>query len=123
MGTFHVQCTIQNPVDRTKTVTVSKILVDSGGEYTWVSEETLERLGIPREKQVSFVMANGKHIARRVGFAIVKAEDCFTIDEVVFAKKGDLQLLGARSLGGLNLTVDSRRKKLVAGGPLPAARA
>jgi hypothetical protein len=45
----------------------------------------------------------------------------FTIDEIVFAEKGDLLLLGARSLEGLNLTVDSRRKKLVAAGPVPVA--
>jgi len=45
----------------------------------------------------------------------------FTVDEVVFAEKGDLLLLGARSLEGMNLTVDPRRKKLVAAGPLPAA--
>jgi predicted aspartyl protease len=42
-------------------------------------------------------------------------------DEVVFAEKGDLPLLGARSLEGLNLTVDPKRKKLVAAGPLLAA--
>jgi hypothetical protein len=30
-------------------------------------------------------------------------------------------VLGARSLEGLNLTVDSRQKKLVAAGPLPVA--
>jgi hypothetical protein len=30
-------------------------------------------------------------------------------------------LLGARTLEGLNLMVDSARKKLVAAGPLPAA--
>ncbi len=47
--------------------------------------------------------------------------ECFTIDEVVFGEEGDMPLLGARTLGGLNLTVDSRLKKLVAAGPLPAA--
>jgi hypothetical protein len=44
-----------------------------------------------------------------------------TIDEIVFAQKGDLLLLGARTLEGLNLIIDSRRKKLVAAGPMPAA--
>ncbi|MDZ7403977.1 MAG: hypothetical protein ONB41_07720 [candidate division KSB1 bacterium] len=44
-----------------------------------------------------------------------------TNDEVVFAEKGDLALLGTRTLGGLNLTVDATRKKLVAAGPIPAA--
>ncbi len=35
-------------------------------------------------------------------------------NEVVFAEKGDLLLLGARTLEGLNLVVDSTKKKLVA---------
>jgi len=82
----------------------------------------LERIGIDREKKdVLFVMANGQQVTRSVGFAIIRLDKHFTIDEVVFAERGDLLLLGARSLEGLNLTVDSRRKKLVAAGPLPAA--
>ena len=68
-------------------------------------------------------MANGTRITRSVGFALVYVENAFTIDEVVFAEKGDLLLLGARSLEGLNLAVDSRKKKLVAAGPLPVANA
>ena len=66
-------------------------------------------------------MANGQQITRSVGFAIVRVEKAFTVDEVVFAEKGDMLLLGARSLEGLNLAVDSRKKKLVAAGPLPVA--
>jgi predicted aspartyl protease len=109
-------------VDRTKSAVIAKILVDSGTEYTWVPKATLERLGIAREKKdVAFVMANGQQITRSVGFAIVKVDKYFTIDEVVFAEKGDLLLLGARTLEGLNLRVDSRLKKLVAAEPLPAA--
>jgi hypothetical protein len=40
---------------------------------------------------------------------------------VLFAEKGDLLLLGARTLEGLNLTIDPARRELVAAGPLPAA--
>ena len=124
MGTFHSRCTIQNSVDRTKSGVIPKILVDTGSEYTWIPAAILEKLGIQREKKdVAFVMANGELITRRVGFAIVNVEKYFTIDEVVFAEKGDLLLLGARTLEGLNLTVDPRRRKLVAAGPLPAAAA
>ena len=36
-------------------------------------------------------------------------------------RRGDWELSGARSLEGLNLRVDSRSKKLVAGGPIPVA--
>ena len=98
------------------------VLVGTGSECTWISAATLERIGIAREKNdVEFVMANGQRITRNVGFAIVRVGKSFTIDEVVFAEKGDLLLLGARSLEGLNLAVDSRRKKLVPAGPVPVA--
>ena len=122
MGTFSVGCRIEHSVDRAKGMNVRRILVDTGSECTWVSAAMLEKIGIAREKKdVEFVMANGQRVTRSVGFAIVRVEKAFTIDEVVFAEKGDLLLLGARSLEGLNLTVDSRRKKLVAAGPLLAA--
>lgn len=122
VGTFHVDCTITNASTRSRSAKVKNLLVDTGSEYTWVPAATLRKIGIKREKKdVSFVLANGQVITRNVGFAIIRLQQSFTIDEVVFAEKGDLQLLGSRSLEGLSLTVDARRKKLVASGPLPAA--
>jgi predicted aspartyl protease len=124
MGAFFIRCKIENSVDRRKSAVIPRILVDTGSEYTWVPAATLEKIGIKREKKdLLFVMANGQQITRSVGFAIIHLDKFFTIDEVVFAEKGDLLLLGARTLEGLNLTVDPRRKKLVAAGPLPAATA
>jgi predicted aspartyl protease len=122
MGTFHTGARIENIVDRSRSANISRMLVDAGSEYTWVPTIILEKLGVKREKKdVAFTMANGQQITRSAGFAIVRVDKAFTVDEVVFAEKGDLLLLGARSLEGLNLTVDSRQKKLVAAGPLPAA--
>ena len=122
MGTFYTYCVVQNHSERKRQFRIPKLLVDTGSEYTWVSGVMLDNIGIAREKKdVEFIMANGQHITRSVGFAIVRVEKAFTIDEVVFAEKGDLLALGARSLEGLNLTVDPRRKRLVAAGPLLAA--
>jgi predicted aspartyl protease len=122
MGTFYTNCKIENPSDRSASVVIRKLLVDTGSEFTWVSERMLERIRIAREKKdVPFVLANGQEVTRSVGFAIVRLDKFFTIDEVVFAKPGDLQLLGARTLEGLNLVVEPTRRKLVAAGPLPAA--
>ena len=122
MGTFHTGCRVENHVERSKGVEIPNCLVDTGSEYTWVPEAKLEKIGVAREKKdLQFVMANGTIITRSVGFAILYVEDHFTIDEVVFAEEGDLLLLGARTLEGLNLTVDAAGKKLVAAGPLPAA--
>ena len=121
MGTFYTGCRIENVVDRSKGAAISKVLVDTGREHTWVPEATLDKLGIKRErKDLEFTMANGQKVTRSVGFVIVRVDKYFTVDEVVFAEKGDLLLLGARTLEGLNLTVDSSKKKLVAAGPIPA---
>lgn len=122
MGTFFTKCKIENVIERKKSAVMQKMLVDTGGEYTWVPAATLEKIGVNREKKdVPFVMANGQTITRSVGFAIIRLDKYFTVDEVVFAEKGDLLLLGARTLEGLNLAVDTRNKKLVAAGPHPAA--
>jgi len=122
MGTFYTPCTVQNHLDRKKQYRIPKMLIDTGSEYTWISESVLERIGIVREKKdLAFLMANGQQITRSVGFAILRIKEYFTIDEVVFAEKGDLLLLGARTLEGLNLVVRPREKKLVAAGPIPVA--
>ncbi len=122
MGTFYTTCRIENHTDRTRSVRLPKLLVDTGSEYTWVPAATLQKIGVAREKKdLRFVMANCEIITRSVGFAILRIGGSFTIDEVVFAEPGDLALLGTRTLEGLNLTVDSTKKRLVAAGPLPAA--
>ena len=122
MGTFYTGCRVENVLKRSKGAVVPKILVDTGSESTWVPEATLDKLGIKREKKdLEFTMANGQNVTRSVGFAIVRVDKYFTVDEIVFAEKGDLLLLGARTLEGLNLRVDPRKKKLVAAGPLLAA--
>ena len=66
-------------------------------------------------------MANRQKITRSAGFAIIRVEKNITVDEVVPAAEGYLILPGARTLAGLSMMVNSRRKKLVASGPLPAA--
>ena len=122
MGTFHTSCRVRQIIDRDQELDIPQLLVDTGSEYTWIPQDELSKIGVQREKKdVTFIMANGKLITRAVGFAILEIGDNFTIDEVVFGEEGDLLLLGARTLEGLNLTVDSRLKKLVAAGPLPAA--
>ena len=126
MGCFRVTCTITPIHDRGAGVEVPDVLVDTGSELTWIDRTVLERAGVQTEKKDRmFTMANGQRITRSVGFAIVAAEGEVTVDEVVFAEAGDLNLLGARSLEGMNLRVEVEpaQKQLVAAGPIPAAAA
>src|SRR5438046_1974177 len=98
MGTFYTRCKVENIVGRTKSATIPKLLVDTGSEYTWIPAAALAKLDIDREKKdLPFVMANGQQITRSVGFAIIRIDKVFTVDEVVFAKKGDFAVLGART--------------------------
>src|SRR5436309_1681762 len=122
MGTFKIRCRVENIAARERGAVVPQMPVDTGSEFTWVSRSILEKLGVePEKKDLRFIMANGEIITRSVGFAIIRYDKFFTVDEVVFAEKGDLALLGARTLEGLNLGVDPQRKRLVAAGPIPAA--
>jgi len=99
-------------------------MVDTGAEMTWLPEGELRAAGIEIFKRDQlFVMANGAYVTRHVGAALIHCGEFKTVDEVVFAQPGDLSLLGARTLEGFNATVDARKKRLVAAGPIPAAPA
>ena len=123
MGCFRVDVTVLNLADRSRSVVVPQLLVDTGSEVTWAPAHLLESVGIQREKKDRrFVMANGQVITRTVGYAVLRvAPNYETVDEVVFGEAGDLALLGARSLEGLNVRVDPEGKQLVAAGPILAA--
>ena len=119
MGTFYVRCKVENHVDRAKSVIVPKLLVDMSSNYTWIPATQLEKIGTQREKKaLLFMKPNGQRLIRSIGFAIIRLDDCLTIDEVVFAEKGDLLRLGTRALKGFNLAFDQHRKKLISPGPL-----
>jgi hypothetical protein len=51
MGAFYTKCKIENVSDRSKSVILSRILVDTGREYTWAPVKSLEKIGIDREKK------------------------------------------------------------------------
>lgn len=121
MGTFRTTIKIANPLNRGVLRELPDTLVDTGAELSWAPRDLLEALGIKPEKRLGFRTADGRAIYREIGYAIVQAGGTETIDEIVFAEPGDMILLGARSLEGLNLRVDSRSKQLVDAGPIAAA--
>jgi predicted aspartyl protease len=121
MGTFRITLSIEHPARRGLLRPLNDVLVDTGSELTWLPRGVLEDLGIGVERRYSVVLANGQAVERDVGFAIVHVEGVATADDVVFAEPGDLILLGARSLEGLNLRIDPRTRRLVGAGPIVTA--
>ncbi len=123
MGTFRIDVTVGSVLTGEARRMVTGVLVDTGAELSWFPADVLESIGITQLQERRFRQADGTILTRWTGPAIVYAGGSMTVDEVVFGLPGDLVLLGARSLEGLNLRVDSRLKQLVDAGPVDAAAA
>ena len=100
---------------------VPNVLVDTGAELSWIPAAILESLGVERRKHWRFRQEDGSIVERWAGWAGIYLAETSTVDEIVFGEPGDLILLGARSLEGMNLRVDPFNKALVDAGPASAA--
>ena len=120
-GAFRVNVEIENPARPGERRVLESVLVDTGAELSWFPAAALESLEIKRIKVWHFRQANGTVLARWTGGVRVRVAGIETLDEVVFGESGDLILLGAHSLEGMNLRVDPLRKQLIDAGPAPAA--
>ena len=121
MGIFRTSLGISalaTPNDRRE---LAEVMVDTGSEYNWIPSAVLIELGVTPVRVDRFETADGRILEREVGFALVYAGGRSGPSVVVFAREGDMVLLGAHGLEGLNLQVDLIRKELVPAGPLPAA--
>ena len=121
MGTFRVDVEIENPSRPGERRTLSSVLVDTGAELSWVPAEVLDSLGIERYNKWRFRQADGTILERWTGGAFVYVAGKRATDDVVFGEPGDLVLLGAHTLEGLNFRVDPVSRQLVDAGPAPAA--
>jgi predicted aspartyl protease len=102
---------------------LTDVMVDTGSEYNWIPASILRELGVEPVRVDRFETADGRIREREVGFALFFAAGRSTAAIAVFAQPGDLILLGAHGLEGMNLRVDLVRRALVPAGPVPAAAA
>jgi clan AA aspartic protease len=123
MGTFRVDVQIENPASPGARHTLASVLVDTGAELSWVPADVLESLGVERNNQWQCRQADGTILERWTGIVVIAVGGKRTGDDVVFGEPGDLVLLGARTLEGLNVRVEPATKRLVDAGPAPAAAA
>ena len=121
MGTFRVDIEIENPARPGARRKLDAVLVDTGAELSWVLSDVLDSLGIERYSRWRFRQADGTVLSRWTGAAFIHVAGKRASDDVVFGEPGDLVLLGARTLEGLNLRVEPVTRALVDAGPAPAA--
>jgi len=123
VGVFRTTIEVQNLDMLGSRKALPETMVDTGSEYTWIPRQVLEELSIRAQRQQAFELADGRRIERDIGYALVRAGGTEAPDLVVFAEAGDMTLLGAHSLEGLNLKIDPIRKELVPAGPVITAAA
>jgi predicted aspartyl protease len=122
MGIFHTTIEIAPLGDHARRAVVD-VMVDTGSKYNWIPSRVLADLGIAPIRIDHFETADGRILERPISFAMIYVGGRSAAAAVVFASDGDLVLLGAHGLEGLNLRVDLGRRELVPAGPVPAAAA
>jgi clan AA aspartic protease len=87
--------------------------VDTGATYTMVPASLLKELTVPVLERRSFELADGRVADYDIGETKIRIDGRTVTSLVVFGDGGAAPVLGAYALGGLGLTVDPVRRRLV----------
>ncbi len=90
-----------------------RFLVDTGAFFSVVPREVLSTLKVSPVGEETVQFADGRRARWKVGEVRLEVDGRSVTTLVLFGKKETQPLLGAYSLEGLGLTVDSRRRRLV----------
>jgi aspartyl protease family protein len=88
-------------------------LVDTGASYTSVPSDILAELGIEAQEERPFVLANGERVNYGLAWVRLRLDGREEPSLVIFGATGSLPLLGAFTLEGFGLGVDSANRRLV----------
>src|SRR5437868_11762902 len=83
-----------------------EFLVDSGAVYSLVPGKILDELGIEPYKEMSFALADGTSIKRRISSAYFEYQDEGGPAPVIYGEEGDSPLLGATTLEAMGLVLN-----------------
>ncbi len=111
---FRVDLVAKNPKDEARATAPIEVLVDTGSELTWLQADLLRAIGVTARRKRRFHTATGNTVEREVGYAVLSCDGHETIDEVVLGEKGDLSLLGVRTIEGFGVMVDALGHRFVA---------
>ena len=87
--------------------------VDTGASYTTISSSVLQEMTVTPHERVTFVLADGWRIERDVGRTWVRIEGESEITLVVFGDEESEALLGAYTLQGRLLGVNTPNERRV----------
>lgn len=100
-----------------------KLLVDTGSTYSWIRAGILRKLKIKPVRTEKLATIEGRIIRRKFGFVEMECLGRTGPSGVIFAQKGDSEVLGLVALETLALEVDPRNRKLKKASAMKALRA
>ena len=80
--------------------------------YTWIPRSMLEEISIKPTTVRNFRTIDGRVSKREIGEVLIEVMNERATTVVVFAEKGDADVLGVHALEGLGLEVDPVSKEL-----------
>lgn len=83
-----------------------EFMVDSGAIHSLVPGKILDTIGIEPYKEMSFSLADGTIIKRRVSTAYFEFENEGGAAQVIYGEEGDTALLGATTLESIGLVLN-----------------
>lgn len=101
------------PSRRSRRSAQIEFLVDSGAVYSLAPATALRKLGLRPYRDVTFTLADGTKIKRKVGDAYFEIDGHRGPAPVIFGEKGDEPLLGATTLESLGLVLDPFKRRLL----------
>src|SRR5947199_10765430 len=112
MGILYVQGKLSHPRKRSLQHKL-RFLVDTGAFFSVAPREVLSTLKVSPVGEETVQFADGRRARWKVGEVRLEEDGRSVTTLLLFGKKETQPLLGAYSLEGLGLTVDSRGRRLV----------
>ena len=118
MGVIHLDVTVRNPADRTRSWEGS-FLVDTGAIDSLVPRPQLEAIGIEPVSQRVYELADGTEVTMDIAVAQLELMGEITAGLIIFGDADAEPLLGVTALESVGIEVDPQRQRLK---KLPAVR-
>ncbi len=102
MGLTYAEVRLVGPLDESKV----RLVVDTDSLLTWISRDRLAAAGIHSTGMRKIKTIEGREVSRETGEVLMEVMEAKATRVVVFAERGDAEVLGADALDGLGLEVD-----------------
>ena len=111
VGTFSVDFTIRNK-NGTQLHALNGV-VDTGSSFVIIPEHILDEMGVDRDEQALFRLADGSVREMFLGETLLDLQDRTKTVQVVFGPDSRKVLLGAMALEAFGLAADAKNHRLI----------